>query len=104
MPKEKLGIKKSELRENEPIKLEISGKSFVIILHNGNVNVLDEKCTHEKGPLHEGYVDRDEIICPMHSGAFDITTGKANENTPWVTDTKHYKIEESSSGELEIFI
>lgn len=104
MPKEKLGIKKSELRENEPLKAEVSSRSFVIILHNGSVNALDEECTHEQGPLHEGYVDGNELICPWHSGAFDISTGKANENTPWATDTKHYKVEEDSSGELEIFI
>ncbi len=104
MAREKLGIKKSDLKENEPIKADVSGKSFVMILHNGKVNVLDEECTHEHGPLHEGYVDGDEIICPWHSGAFNIESGKANENTQWVTDTKHYMVEEEASGEIVIEI
>ncbi|MGC8479050.1 MAG: Rieske (2Fe-2S) protein [Candidatus Micrarchaeia archaeon] len=92
------------MRENEPIKVGILGKSFVIILHEGKVNALEEKCTHEQGPLSEGYIDGNEIVCPWHSGAFDISTGKANENTTWVTDTKSYNVEENSSGELEITI
>ena len=104
MAAEKLGIKISDLRENEPIKADVSGKSYVIVLHNGVVNALDELCTHEHGPLHEGYVDGNELICPWHSGAFTIETGKANENTPWATDTNHYKVEADSAGELAILL
>ncbi len=102
MVAERLGIKKSDLRENEPIKVSAAGKDFVIILHNGRVNALDEQCTHEQGPLAEGSIDGNELICPWHSGAFEIETGKASENTPWVTDTKHYAVEEDPSGELLI--
>ena len=98
---EKLNIKINDLRENEPLKAEVSSRSFVIILHNGSVNALDEECTHEKGPLEQGYIDGDELICPWHSGAFNVETGKANENTTWVTDTKHYSIKEID-GELYI--
>ena len=101
---ERLGIKKSDLRENEPIKASVTGKDYVIILHNGKVNALDEKCTHEHGPLAEGSINGNELVCPWHSGAFDIETGKANENTPWVTDTKHYVVEEDPSGELLIVV
>ncbi len=97
-----MGLKKGDLRENEPVKADVAGKSFVLVLHGGVVNALDELCTHEKGPLAEGSVDGNELICPWHAGAFEISTGKANENTPWVSDTKHYKVEDDNSGELWI--
>ncbi|MCL5427835.1 MAG: Rieske 2Fe-2S domain-containing protein [Candidatus Marsarchaeota archaeon] len=97
-----LGIKKSDLRENEPIKASVAGRDFVLVLHNGRVNALDGLCTHEQGPLFEGSVDGDGLVCPWHSGVFDIETGKANENTPWVTDTAHYDVGEDQSGELFI--
>ncbi len=98
---EKLNIKINDLRENEPVLVEHKEKKFVLILHNGKVNALNEECTHEKGPLEQGYIDGDELICPWHSGAFNVETGKANENTTWVTDTKHYSIKEID-GELYI--
>jgi nitrite reductase/ring-hydroxylating ferredoxin subunit len=101
---ERLGVKKSDLRENEPIKANVAGKDYAIVLHNGSVHALDGLCTHEQGPLFEGSVDNNELICPWHSGAFDIETGKADENTPWVTDTRHYAVEEDESGELLIQI
>ena len=102
--REKLGLKKSDLRENEPLKANVSGKEYVVVLHNGKVNALDELCTHEHGPLSDGSVDKDELICPWHSGAFNIETGKASENTPWATDTVHYAVEEDPSGELFIVL
>ena len=102
MANEKLGLKMSDLRENEPVEADVAGKQFVIVLHGGVVNALDELCTHEHGPLAEGYIDGEELICPWHSGAFEIATGKANENTPWATDTKHYKVEADAAGDLWI--
>ena len=98
------GLKITDLRENEPLKIEVMGKSYVIILHDRKINALDNECTHEKGPLNEGYIEGNEIICSWHSGAFNIFDGKANENTPWVTNTVHYEIEENQSGELELLI
>ena len=104
MGTQKLGLKKGDLRENEPVKADVAGKSFVLVLHNGIVNALDELCTHEQGPLADGSMDGNELICPWHSGAFDIETGKASENTPWATDTKHYPITADSTGELFILL
>ncbi len=104
MAAEKLGLNKSSLRENEPVKVDLGGKSFVLVLYNGKVHALDELCTHEHGPLADGSMDGKELICPWHSGAFDIETGKASENTPWATDTKHYPITADSTGELFILL
>jgi nitrite reductase/ring-hydroxylating ferredoxin subunit len=50
-------------------------------------------------------MDGDEIICPWHAGAYNIMTGKANENTNWVHDTPVYKVtEDPASGELSVEI
>ncbi len=101
---ERLGIKKSDMHENEPVKARIGERDYVIVLHNGKVNALDGLCTHEQGPLFDGSVDGDELICPLHAGVFNIETGKASENTPWVTDTMHYTVKEDPSGELLIVL
>jgi len=39
------------------------------------VVVLEDRCTHRGGPLHEGRLDGDCIVCPWHDSAFDVATG-----------------------------
>ncbi len=84
------------------MKAEVSGVGIVIVLHKGKVYALDSACTHEKGPLDEGSIDNDEIVCPWHAGAYHLDTGKADENTPWVHDTRSYAVGTSDDGELFI--
>ena len=64
----------------------------VKIIHAGQVSVgvynldgrfyaLEDRCTHDDGPLAEGEVELDAdnavVICPRHGARFDIRTGKA---------------------------
>jgi len=42
---------------------------------NEEVVVLEDRCTHRGGPLHEGRLDGDCIVCPWHDSAFDVATG-----------------------------
>ncbi len=97
MERYKLDIKKEDVKVDAPTKAMVGEKSIVVLEHNGAIYAMDSECTHEGGPLEDGYVDGDELICSWHSGAFCIMNGKANENTPWASDTKSYKIVEEGS-------
>ena len=88
---QKLDIKISDLEDDVVVAVNSGSFSFAVVKHDGKIHVLDGKCTHEGGPLGEGYIDNGELICPWHSGAYSIDTGAANENTPWVTDIKAYR-------------
>jgi nitrite reductase/ring-hydroxylating ferredoxin subunit len=38
---------------------------------------VDDRCTHEKAWLTDGYLDEDYVIeCPLHGGSFDVRTGQ----------------------------
>jgi nitrite reductase/ring-hydroxylating ferredoxin subunit len=100
MARQRLGINRKNLKEDKPVKAELAGKGIVIVLHNGKIYALDSECTHEGGPLDEGTIEGDEIVCPWHRGKYYIKTGKADEETKWVHDTRSYKLEEDGSGEL----
>ena len=60
------------------------------IVHAGQVSVgvyniagelfgLEDRCSHDDGPLAEGDWEPDEgvVICPRHGAQFDIRTGRA---------------------------
>ena len=100
---QKLNLKKQDLKEGAVSEAESASKKFAVVMQEGKVYVLSGECTHEGGPLGQGSMDKGELICPWHSGAFNVTTGKASENTPWATDATTYqaRVDEASG---EIFI
>jgi 3-phenylpropionate/trans-cinnamate dioxygenase ferredoxin component len=44
----------------------------------GTLYALEDRCSHDDGPLCEGDWDPDEcrVICPRHGSAFDLVTGR----------------------------
>jgi 3-phenylpropionate/trans-cinnamate dioxygenase ferredoxin subunit len=38
---------------------------------------IDDICTHDGGPLAQGEVEGDQVICPRHGARFSIKTGAA---------------------------
>jgi 3-phenylpropionate/trans-cinnamate dioxygenase ferredoxin component len=51
---------------------------FIVLIHfDGEFYALDDTCTHDGGPLGEGFLEGDQIICPRHGARFDIRTGLA---------------------------
>ena len=44
----------------------------------GKLHAIEDRCTHDDGPLCEGVWEEDECVavCPRHGSRFDITTGR----------------------------
>jgi 3-phenylpropionate/trans-cinnamate dioxygenase ferredoxin subunit len=45
----------------------------------GEYFAIEDRCSHDDGPLCEGDWDRDTctVVCPRHGSHFDIRTGRA---------------------------
>jgi 3-phenylpropionate/trans-cinnamate dioxygenase ferredoxin component len=45
---------------------------------NGELYALEDRCSHDDGPLCEGVWEEDEcrVICPRHGSAFDLRSGR----------------------------
>jgi 3-phenylpropionate/trans-cinnamate dioxygenase ferredoxin subunit len=57
--------------------LEIDDR-FVVLFHvGGEFFCLDDRCTHDDGPLGEGDLCDHTIACPRHGAKFDIRDGRA---------------------------
>ena len=46
---------------------------------DGELYALEDRCSHDDGPLCEGDWEEDEciVVCPRHGSRFDIRTGQA---------------------------
>lgn len=66
-----------ELPNGERLFMEIDGQRIVIFNLGGLYYAIGDLCSHDDGPVGEGMVDGEEIICPRHGARFDLRTGKA---------------------------
>jgi nitrite reductase (NADH) small subunit len=44
----------------------------------GELRALDNLCPHRRGPLGQGWIEGNAVVCPWHSWAFDLNTGLAD--------------------------
>ncbi|MEO9254649.1 MAG: non-heme iron oxygenase ferredoxin subunit [Tepidiformaceae bacterium] len=56
--------------------VEVEGKALAVCNTGDGVYTIDNKCTHDNGPLGQGKLDGKAIECPRHGARFDVTTGK----------------------------
>ena len=64
----------------------------------GAVYATQAACPHRSGPLADGLVGPDSVICPLHSYKFELATGQPLGNT--CDALKTYDIAVNGAGEL----
>lgn len=72
---------KSELPpQGEAREFHINGKTICIAHTGEGFAALDNVCVHRGGPLGQGVVDGNKVVCPWHGWAFDADTGASTHN------------------------
>ena len=66
-----------EVPEGKAHVFEVKGKRIAVCHSADGIYAIDDRCTHDNGPLGEGELLDSEIECPRHGARFDIKTGKA---------------------------
>lgn len=59
------------------MEVEIEGVAVCLANVNGRLSALDNVCPHRQGPLGQGWVEGEAVVCPWHSWTFDVKTGVA---------------------------
>ncbi|MEA2645830.1 MAG: hypothetical protein QOE92_913 [Chloroflexota bacterium] len=65
----------ADLEENTPKKVKVKGAAIFLLKQDGVVHALANTCTHMGGPLNEGQVEGDSIVCPWHQSTFRVADG-----------------------------
>ena len=61
--------------EGQVAELEVSGTAICLANVNGELSALGNLCPHRQGPLGQGWIEGNAVICPWHSWAFNRETG-----------------------------
>lgn len=62
-------------KSGNPACVVSDGVRIAAVAIDGNVLAMADRCSHRGGPLSEGHVSGDCLVCPWHGSAFDLCTG-----------------------------
>ena len=82
---------RGDVSEGDIKGVVIAGREIAIYDLGGEIYATDDICTHAYARLSDGWLDRDEIECPLHAGRFDVKTGRAVA-PPCTEDLKTYPV------------
>jgi 3-phenylpropionate/trans-cinnamate dioxygenase ferredoxin subunit len=68
---------KQEIGPNQVESFQIGDKYLAICQLDGKYYAFDELCTHQFGPLSDGWLEGYTIECPLHGARFDVRNGEA---------------------------
>jgi nitrite reductase (NADH) small subunit len=63
------------------------GRAFVVAgaeiavfrTRQGLLRAIENRCPHKQGPLADGIIGADRVVCPLHAHRFSLTTGEGSE-------------------------
>ncbi len=64
-----------ELPDGKPTKAMLGTTALVLVRRGDIVQALQETCSHGGGPLAEGTLSGDAIVCPWHASVFRLRDG-----------------------------
>jgi 3-phenylpropionate/trans-cinnamate dioxygenase ferredoxin subunit len=81
---------------------EVDDDHSVLVANcGGTYHAIEDRCTHDDGPLGKGRLYGCEVECPRHGAKFDMRTGKATA-LPAFQAVTNYAVRVNGDGEIEV--
>ncbi|MCH7589347.1 MAG: Rieske 2Fe-2S domain-containing protein [Chloroflexi bacterium] len=82
----------SELVPGQIKLLSVNGEGVAVFAIGEKAYAVQSRCTHEAGPLDEGRLEGETIICPWHGSSFNVVSG-AVVRGPATKPLKTYRVD-----------
>ena len=69
-------VRVEELKPGQTKRVQVEGEAVAVYNVGGVFYATQDACTHMGGPLSEGDLDEQMIVCPWHASCFDVTNGE----------------------------
>lgn len=86
----------AELAEGCAIVRPGRSEEVAIFRARGALHAIGARCPHRGGPLGEGTVFGERVVCPWHGWAFDLPTGECLVDVR--RSVRAYEVEERAGG------
>jgi len=67
--------KRSEIPPRTTRRVVVDGAEILLCNVDGNLYAIEDVCTHDGGPLDQGELLGETVVCPRHGATFDVRTG-----------------------------
>jgi nitrite reductase/ring-hydroxylating ferredoxin subunit len=71
-----------DLKKRDLQQLQIGRTLIALSYRDGEFGAISGRCNHAGGPLGQGLIKDDYIVCPWHSWMFHRLTGEARPGIP----------------------
>lgn len=69
--------KVSEIAPGSTRRVLIDSLEILLCNVDGKIYAIEDVCTHDGGPLDQGELEGESVVCPRHGATFDVRTGDA---------------------------
>ena len=69
-------LPESKLPDNTPTRAMYQGVPILLVRRRERLFAMAETCSHFSGPLSEGKLEGDSIVCPYHASRFALEDGR----------------------------
>jgi len=66
----------NELSPGSAKVVEVAGKTLALFNVGGTIYATDNTCLHQGGPLGEGELMGEVVVCPWHQWEYNVCTGE----------------------------
>lgn len=66
----------SDIAPGETKVYQIDNYGVLVANCDGEYSAIEDRCTHDNGPLGEGTLIGCQVECPRHGARFDVKTGR----------------------------
>src|SRR5256885_1386775 len=70
---------KTELLARVPAAIKLDRWSVAVFHYDGRFRAISNACNHKGGPLSEGRLHAEFVMCPWHAWEYSVITGKGPE-------------------------
>lgn len=90
----------SELLDSTPTRATYEGASILLVRRGDKIFAMAETCSHFSGPLSQGVLIGDSIVCPYHASRFALEDGHVI-NGPAVHPQPYFEVR-ARNGRIEV--
>ena len=69
--------KVSEIAPETTRRVVVDSMEILLCNVEGKIYAIEDVCTHDGGPLDQGELEGECVVCPRHGATFDVRTGDA---------------------------
>ena len=84
-------LRLADLPTGQGRRVYVAGEPAAVYNVGGAYYATQDKCTHLGGPLSEGELKGNQIVCPWHASCFDVTNGQV-ECGPATVRLRTYRV------------